>query len=177
VSLFRDSSTLSSTRGWSRYPIASTTRPPAATTCPPTSTFTTAADIAANRHNYELLLATPLPFPPVPGSPVRLIRRARYSLYRASDGLWYLGYRRCTGAGCATVQPVSGPYAGATPPLTFKYYDGSGRTITPLVPTTAIARIDVVAHAATPTQVKLPGLPLAVFTDSSVTSIALRNAP
>jgi hypothetical protein len=42
------------------------------------------------------------------GAPVRFIRRGRYSLYRSSDGSWYLGYRRCNALGpsvCGAIQP------------------------------------------------------------------------
>jgi len=176
LSLFHDSTSATPSRGWSRYAIVRVTRPLAAAVCPPSSTFTTAADIAVNRHSYELLLATSLPATARAGAPLRVIRRARYSLYRAADAHWYLGYRRCSAAGCGAIQPVSGPYGGAAPPLQFKYYDGNGNEIIPVVPGTTIARIDVVAHAATPNPITIPGSAPGIYTDSSVTSIALRNA-
>lgn len=47
--------------------------------------------------------------PPV-GSPVRIMRRTRYSLYKASDGLWYLGRKTFNGLTWTTIQPVSGPF-------------------------------------------------------------------
>ena len=77
------------------------------------------------------------------GAPVRFIRRARYSLYHASDGGWYLGYRRCNAIGpsaCGVVQPVSGPYRGYSPDpaatgLLFEYFDRAwGRRLCPGAP-------------------------------------------
>lgn len=179
ISLYNDSSTLTPTRGWRRYTLLHTARPLAKNTCLPTTGFTTPADISTSRHAYELLLAN-VPSPtPHPGSPARILRRARYSLYRAADGLWYLGYQRCTLATpttCATVQPVSGPYAGSSPPLSFRYYGATGMELTSITPSTVVTRIDVVAYAATPTPVRLPGAMNAPFVDSSRTTIALRNA-
>ena len=42
-------------------------------------------------------------------APLRLLRRARYSHYRASDGKWYIGRRTMGPAGWDIVQPVAGP--------------------------------------------------------------------
>lgn len=47
---------------------------------------------------------------PPAGSPIRIMRRTRYSLYKASDGLWYLGRKTFNGLTWTTIQPVSGPF-------------------------------------------------------------------
>ncbi|MEP6835343.1 MAG: hypothetical protein ABJB74_18305 [Gemmatimonas sp.] len=44
------------------------------------------------------------------GSPVRIARRTRYSLYKASDALWYLGRKTFNGIVWTTIQPVAGPF-------------------------------------------------------------------
>jgi hypothetical protein len=41
---------------------------------------------------------------------VRLARRVRWTIYRASDRQWWLGQRRCAPA-CGAAQPVAGPLA------------------------------------------------------------------
>lgn len=81
------------------------------------------------------------------GVPVRVTRRARYSLYRAGDGAWYLGYRSWSMAlgRLATVQPVSGPYEsparGGAP---FHYFAAGGSELTtPVAAPASIARIEV----------------------------------
>jgi hypothetical protein len=66
------------------------------------------------------------------GAPVQIVRRGRYSVYRAADGSWYLGYRRCDAIGpprCQTVQPVAGPYrakSATSAGLEFRYRDSAG---------------------------------------------------
>lgn len=47
------------------------------------------------------------------GTPVLVTRRTRFSLYRASDGDWYLGRRTWGLGGWDVVQPVVGPLASA----------------------------------------------------------------
>jgi len=47
------------------------------------------------------------------GTPIRVARRTRYSLYRAGDGDWYLGRRTMGPAGWDVVQPVAGPLSSA----------------------------------------------------------------
>jgi len=47
------------------------------------------------------------------GAPVRVLRRAQFSLTRGSDRKWSLSYRRCDATGaCESSQPVAGPLAG-----------------------------------------------------------------
>jgi len=58
----------------------------------------------------RLTMSSPLAVTPATGSLVRIARRARYSLYRASDGLWYLGRKAFNGASWTTIQPVAGPF-------------------------------------------------------------------
>lgn len=57
----------------------------------------------------RLTLTSGLTPRPAQGTPVRITRRARYSLYRASDALWYLGRKSYNGMVWNTIQPVAGP--------------------------------------------------------------------
>lgn len=72
---------------------------------------------AAHRR-YSLVLAAPPAAAMPAGTPVRITRRVRYSLYRAPDARWYLGRREWSAAlgRFETVQPVSGPYRVYAPP-------------------------------------------------------------
>ena len=68
------------------------------------------------------------------GAPARAFRTARYALYRAGDGAWYLGFSDCRplvrSPACAPIQPVAGPYLPAADPsragLLFEYLDAAG---------------------------------------------------
>jgi hypothetical protein len=131
--------------------------------CPTASGLTTTAAEASAA--LSLSLSPELDSSIAPGALVRMVRRARYELYRASDSRWYLGYLDCLASRatpCNVVQPVSGPFAPSGVQLA--YLDRSG------APTTdpwRVARIDVLAIAArrsAPTTL-----------DSLATTIALRN--
>jgi len=127
----------------------------------------------------RLTIAPVLARPIAAYAPVRVFRRARFALYRSSDGAWYLGFRDCRpvvrNPPCAPLQPVSGPYLGHSPAralrpsgLTLGYLDRNG------VPTDdrlAVAAIEIVLRAAAPATDGSP--------DTSVSRhvVALRNAP
>lgn len=60
---------------------------------------------------WRLVLAPPaVPATVAVGAPVRVLRRRRYALYRAGDGLWYLGMREWEAGGWQGVQPLAGPF-------------------------------------------------------------------
>lgn len=63
------------------------------------------------------------------GAPVRVTRPLRYSLYRSSDGAWWLGERdwNAVGARFNTIQPVAGPFlSAASRGLRLEYFDSVG---------------------------------------------------
>jgi hypothetical protein len=69
---------------------------------------------------------------PAPSTPLRITRPWRYSLYRASDGLWYLGAKDWNPALSRfnTIQPVGGPFASAAAGgLRFSYADSVGSAL------------------------------------------------
>ena len=126
-----------------------------------------------------LLTLQSLPNPPIrPGSFIRFIRRGRYSLYRASDGQWYLGYRRCNAlglSGCGAIQPLSGPYKRYSPDKTetgflFEYFDASGERMSAGSSPLSVTRIDITARAD-----KAPARAESALPESATVSIALRN--
>jgi prepilin-type N-terminal cleavage/methylation domain-containing protein len=79
---------------------------------------------------WRLTLAgDPLPPTVARGAPVLLARRRRWSHYRGSDGLWYLGLREWDGGGWGETQPVAGPFrraGGAAAGMTTALVDSSG---------------------------------------------------
>lgn len=165
---------------WRRYRIVAFSARAISTTCPVTSAFATDVEIAGGSRAYAVSLDPPLADEIRPGSPVRFIRRGRYSLYRASEGDWYLGYRRCNAIGgsiCGSIQPLSGPYHGYTPDVTqsglvFEYFDRTGldARAAPL----SLARVDVTARAAS-RQSLLVERRRWTPSDSAHVSVALRN--
>jgi type II secretory pathway pseudopilin PulG len=150
-------------------------------TCPGPSIFSReAADAGAN--GFFLELSAPLSPRVRVGAPVRFIRRGRYSFYRASDGRWYLGYRRCNAVGasaCGVIQPLSGPYRdySANPGntgLLFEYFDDSGNRFTPGASPLKLARVEITARAESRQRIVVEGR-ATVPRDSATVAIAIRN--
>ncbi|HJP86930.1 MAG TPA: type II secretion system protein [Gemmatimonadaceae bacterium] len=165
---------------WRRYRITAFSSRALSTTCPPASGFSQNADIETGSKAFAISLNESLSIDIHPGSPVRFVRRGRYSLYRASDGAWYLGYRRCNAIGassCGSVQPLSGPYRPYSRDvhqsgLVFEYFDRSGDRLvaSPL----SLSRVDVTARAASPQSLLMDGHPW-LPSDSARISVAVRN--
>ena len=65
----------------------------------------------AGRPRLRLVIAPSPPPGLLDGSPVRLSRPGRLSLYASGGGEWMLGWRRCAGTPriCGVIQPVAGP--------------------------------------------------------------------
>ncbi len=159
-----------------RWRIAGIVAAPRSGTCPMTSGFTTSP--AEEARGYALDLDRALPASIQAGSAIRFFRRARYSLYRAADGAWYLGYLDCLSSRaspCSAVQPVSGPYLAATaapPGLSLTYFDAAG-AITAMPD--RVARIEMVSRAQTPPSIAIDGTPAGPHGDSLAVHIHLRN--
>ena len=114
------------------------------------------------------------------GSPVRATRPARYSIYRASDGAWYLGYRDgAPGGGFDVIQPVSGPYASRAA-LRFAYRDTSGALLNvPVDSTRDIAAVEIAIVAdvgSVGAAIATTRRPNFTTTDSLTILVGLRNA-
>lgn len=78
----------------------------------------------------RLTLVDTLPGMVVAGAPVRVTRRTRYSLYRASDGDWFLGRRTRGSASWDIVQPVAGPLRSPRDRgLVIRVYDAQGAPV------------------------------------------------
>ncbi|HEY9516456.1 MAG TPA: prepilin-type N-terminal cleavage/methylation domain-containing protein [Gemmatimonadaceae bacterium] len=140
-------------------------------TCPESTGFARDAVEAATA--LELQLTMPLAPSVGAGAALRFVRRARYQLYLAGGGRWYLGYLDCLASRavpCSTIQPVSGPFP--TDGIRFAFRDTSGgETSDPA----GVARIDIVSRAETNVALRAAGFAHRVFTDSIVATIAPRN--
>ena len=69
-------------------------------------------------------------------TPVRITRRERYVIYRASDGRWYLGLRDWSAAvgAFSAPQPVAGPFLRALASgarTGFRFFDSAGAVLLP----------------------------------------------
>lgn len=168
---------------WERHRIAGFASRPLALSCPPVSRLSRQSDLISGAQGSVVTLSTPLAIETGAGAPVRFIRRVRYSLYRAGDGEWYLGYRRCNATGppvCATVQPVSGPYRpySADPRVTgllFQYFDAAGQRLVPPASSVRLARVDVTARSASEERLVEAVQTPRKIADSATVSIAIRN--
>ena len=77
--------------------------------CPASGVFRTPADSVAREPVAVIRLDAALPTGVGAGSPVRIVRNGRWLIYRGTDRLWWLGYRRCPAGVCGAPQPVAGP--------------------------------------------------------------------
>ena len=167
---------------WERHRISGFSARLIATTCPVSSAFSRQANLDASGKGFFLELSSPLSSGVRPGAPVRFIRRGRYSLYHASDGRWYLGYRRCNAVGasvCGSIQPLSGPYRdySSNPRgsgLLFEYFDESGARLTAGASPLAIARVDITARAESRQRIVVEQ-GVNTPADSATVAIAIRN--
>ena len=195
VYIYNDSSSLGNQDDvWSPFVLADVTLDK--TKC--VAQYTTIGDVGKDRPVLTLKNPTGVPNDPVTGgplsqyigvgAPVRIVKQARYALFQASDGKWYLGYSdyNTTTSSFDALSPVSGPYdaysstASATG-VGFRYYDVDGNEIASGASATdraRIARIDLIARARTSSNVKAAGIQGGVnqqYRDSLAVSVMLRN--
>ena len=177
---FRDSMEAGSQ--WERHRIVSFSSRSLAAACPASTGFAEAAAVDAGVTGFLITLSTPLSSHVGRGAPVRFIRHGRYSLYRAADGDWYLGYRRCNAVGssvCGAVQPLSGPYraysanAGSTG-LLFEYFDDFGTRLVAGSSPFTLARVDISARAESRQRLTVEGRAW-IPGDSATVTVAVRN--
>lgn len=115
------------------------------------------------------------------GRVLRFTRPIRYSVYRASDGRWYLGARDWNAASVRfnTIQPVAGPFdapSAATP--VFQWFDSSGsRLATPVARPSDIAFATVTLRGRTRVADRVLGSArdTGQRRDSAVIMAAIRN--
>ncbi|MEX1185164.1 MAG: prepilin-type N-terminal cleavage/methylation domain-containing protein [Gemmatimonadaceae bacterium] len=146
-------------------------------TGPPTSSLAQCASLTgladATTSRYAFPLSEPLRPDISEGTPLRFVRRTRYTLFQAADNAWYLGYCSPDCAGVAP-QAIAGPFlpAGAgTAGVAFSYQDAAGNVTA--VPAN-VAQVGIVVRGQTRGLVDL-GYKNAQVGDSLRLSVALRN--
>jgi hypothetical protein len=161
--------------GWQRASVVSTATISTSDGCPVSTGLLSAGDVAASGHSYQITISPSVATSIRSGAPVRIVRRVRYSVYRAGDRKWYLGYRRCIST-CAGIQPVSGPYESEEGvPISFRYFTRGGTPVTGAGPAADVGRVEVVMRAAYSTPFHLPGTATAVSGDSMISTVSIRN--
>jgi hypothetical protein len=124
--------------------------------CGPSSGLLSPLDSVARRPVTRVVMRSSLaPGDAAPGSPVRVVRGARYALTRAADGSWSLSYRRCAASSCGVAQPVAGPFAAP---------GDSGVVFT-----------DIVSDGRVEVRLRTPRASSGVPRAATVLSVALRN--
>lgn len=153
---------------WEAYALAAD---PARGACPLAGGLV--ASVAESSTAIALRVTPPLSPGVRAGAPVRVVRRERYELYRGGDGGWYLGFADCRAGRatpCATVQPVSGPFAPGG--IAFSYRDATGaETTTPSLARSV--RVLLVGRGTTGSSVSGPGVGAAA--ESLAITITPRN--
>ncbi len=161
---------------WKPYRVAAAGNAPAGQCAPRGPQL---ADSARIRPRTSVSLAT-TPTATI-GMPARVTRPVRYSIYRASDGAWYLGEKDWsnTSAKFNTIQPVAGPFlAAAAGGVVFRYADSLGAAIaSPVADRTSIASIRVELRGQTSAPARAIGAAQSTGkrTDSSIVIVSLRN--
>lgn len=126
-----------------------------------------------NTERYSFPLSTPLGANLSVGTPLRFLRRTRYTLFQAQDDAWYLGY--CSPDCVGDPQPIAGPFlpgAGANSGVSFSYQDAAGAATT--VPAN-IVQVSIVVRGQTEGIVDMGGYNTTQIGDSLRFSVAIRN--
>ena len=154
---------------WIAYGI---TGPPTTSTLPCLEpALTGAGDLTTPRYSFPL--DKPLGLNLSSGTPLRFLRRTRYSLFQAQDDAWYLGY--CSPACDGDPQPIAGPFlpgGGANSGVSFSYQDVAGAATA--VPAD-IAQVSIVVRGRTEGMVDMGGYNTTQVGDSLRFSVAIRN--
>lgn len=154
---------------WVAYGI---TGPPTASTLPCLALALTGnADLNTERYSFPLdkQLGANLS----PGTPLRFLRRTRYTLFQAQDNSWYLGY--CSPDCVGDPQPIAGPFlpgGGANSGVSFSYQDAAGAATT--VPAN-IVQVSIVVRGQTEGIVDMGGYNRTQVGDSLRFTVAIRN--
>lgn len=117
------------------------------------------------------------------GLPARVTRPIRYSVYRSSDGNWYLGARDWNGAGGRfnTIQPIAGPFLAPAPGMAvFRWLDTTGSELAPPVAArdrVALLRVALRGQTRTPDRIIGSSQNVGARRDSVSIAVSVRNRP
>jgi len=179
ILVYNDSTMVSSSDdAWSKHQISAIATITSATStsgCPVATGLTQAGDLTAGNPSYQFTFTAGASPKILVGSAMRFFRKVHYSVYKAADGKWYLGFYECK-PGCSAIQPVAGPFqpyaANGTSGVQFAYYDATG-TVT--INRNLVARISLVVRGQGTGLVNLSGDGATTFGDSLRIEVGLRN--
>src|SRR2546430_359377 len=133
ILVYNDSTMVSSSDdAWSKHQISAIATITSATStsgCPVATGLTQAGDLTAGNPSYQFTFTAGASPKILVGSAMRFFRKVHYSVYKAPDAKWYLGFYECK-PGCSAIQPIAGPFqpyaANGTSGVQFAYYDATG---------------------------------------------------
>jgi prepilin-type N-terminal cleavage/methylation domain-containing protein len=138
-------------------------------------------DVSVTNPSYAFTLSPTQSATVSAGAAVRFFKKVHYSLYKAADNNWYLGYYDCRTSRvpvCNTIQPIAGPlrpYVAGQPEqagVRFTYYDTLGNVTANKL---AVSRISVLLQGEGTRTIQLAGGSPTTFRDSLRIEVALRN--
>lgn len=177
------SATKSSDDTWSYHRISGITiaSSNASPGCTSASGLMKSTDVSASNQSYAFTLSPTQAATVSAGAAVRFFKKVHYSLYKASDNYWYLGYYDCRTSRvpvCNTIQPIAGPlrpYVAGSPQLAglrFTYYDSTGAVTANRL---GVSRISILLQGEGLKTIQLAGGSPQTFRDSLRIEVGLRN--
>ena len=153
----------------------------AAPGCTAASGLMKSTDVSASNNSFAFTISPTQSSTVGAGAGVRFFKKAHYSLYKAADNFWYLGYYDCRTNRtpvCNTIQPIAGPlrqYVSGSPQLAglrFTYYDTTGAVTANRL---LVSRISILLQGEGTRTIQLAGGSPQTFRDSLRIEVGLRN--
>jgi hypothetical protein len=138
-------------------------------------------DVSSTNPSYAFTISPTQSATVSAGAAVRFFKKVHYSLYKAADNNWYLGYYDCRTSRtpvCNTIQPIAGPLRpyvvgqAAQSGLQMTYYDTTGAVTTNRL---AVSRISILLQGEGTKTIQLAGGSPVTFRDSLRIEVGLRN--
>jgi len=184
LALYVDSTnTAAKDDSWSYHRITTTTIAFSNATpgCTSASLMMKSTDVTVSNPSYNFTLSPQQSATVSAGAAVRFFKKVHYSLYKAADNNWYLGYYDCRTSRvpvCNTIAPIAGPlkaYVAGQPQLAglrFTYYDTTGAVTANRL---QVSRISILLQGQGTRTIQLAGGTPQTFSDSLRIEVGLRN--
>jgi len=149
--------------------------------CTSASGLMKSTDVNAGNPSYNFTITPTQSATVGAGASVRFFKKVHYSLYKAADNFWYLGYFDCRAGRvpvCNTITPIAGPlrpYVAGSPELAglrLTYYDSTGAVTANKA---LVSRISVLMQNEGTKTIQLAGGSPQTFRDSMRVEVGLRN--